>query len=524
MLRFSLCLLAASLLTISVCSAETEKDSLLSRNEAYELGLAGHLWMKTGNNAGLTLNPFEKGSIGSVTIGREYGDYHRSQEAQSTNQLKIHAEQFHQAGKYLVVRTLFDVEKRYEYDRVWSDVLRTYNSNPFFFGGDVKGRYDHLYFTLDMGIGSVEIGRFTFGTGLFYQAGNMSRLRDPRSTNNLEEYAISPSASFRLTSRHRVGIELEYRHRKESMPNIKILGDSDPYYYFYSGMENVEAVRSGYSSFQREFINWAYGIGLLYNYRNTRSWETLLSVNYQQGKESAWDSYKATPGKFMTRNLTGKWLNSYTSGKFLHTFDVNFSSYKGDADKYIQEVITVNNPITNSTNKYYTTLLIYNKVYQVETLDIGLNYRLFSNRGTADYNYRLGADISYLKIENRYNLPSSSFDTDAIQATVNGAVRVLNKSNARIWIEPQVSYLNALGAHLNLSDPTTLYATNVLIPDMNYYNASYADAQLGIKYQFPFRVKKLASLGYIELKGNHLWADNSTSGWGTYLTVGVFTW
>ncbi len=525
MLRIFICLTALlSLLPVAFCRAQADTDTLPNRNQSHELEQATHLWLRSGQMSGLTLSPLRPGSMGAVTASREYGDYHRVQEAQATNLLSMHAEQTSRAGKYLMVRTLFDIQMKYEYDRAWSDVMRTYNSNPFFFGSDIKGQYDHLYFTLQMGIGSVEIGRFTFGMDLFYEVGNMSRLRDPRSKNNVEDYHITPSASFRLHHNHRVAAELRYKHRKEDMPSIKLLGDDTPYYSFYSGMENIESVRGGYTGFQREFINQSYGAGLTYHYRDHRSWETLLSVRYQQGNEKAWDEYKGTPGTYKTTTLDARWLTTYTSPRFLHTLDLGFTSHTGDADKYLQEITTINNTILNTTNKYYTTVLIYHKIYQVETQDISLRYRLFARDGANDYGYYLGVEARYAYADNRNNLPSSTFDASTLQAGVNGGLRLLNKPKARLWIEPGVTYLRALDASLSLADATTLYATEVLIPDMDYYNASYVEAQLGVKYQFPFRVKNLSAQGYFELKGNHLWADNSTSRWGAWLTFGVFAW
>lgn len=52
-------------------------------------------------------------------------------------------------------------------------------------------------------------------------------------------------------------------------------------------------------------------------------------------------------------------------------------------------------------------------------------------------------------------------------------------------------------ADLTLADPTTDYAQNVLIPDMDYYSADYWHERLQLTYQFPITIKKTRSMWYV---------------------------
>ena len=88
------------------------------------------------------------------------------------------------------------------------------------------------------------------------------------------------------------------------------------------------------------------------------------------------------------------------------------------------------------------------------------------------------------------------------------------------------TYHLAKNAELNLADPTTAYAQQVLLPDMEYYKANHWRAHLELKYKFPLTIKKIKSMWYVKAYGDYLRTNNTAFGHldrkAVGLSIGLF--
>lgn len=499
-------------------------DSVMARKEYRDMEKVNHLWFNTQNAAGLSLGYFEQGTIGDATVSRQLYGYHRAQEGDARSSLNVVVDRFDVVGKHIRIYTKFGFNKDREYNRAWSDAMRTYNSNPYTSAGNVKGDYDGLDFTIHAKVASTELGRFTVGIGLDYVAGDLSRIRDPRNRNKLELYAVKPAMSFRLTDHHTFGIQTNYTHRKEKV-SYKVLGDSKLFsFYTFTGMENASNVTSGYTAYGREYVSQTWGIGVNYNFK-TEKVQSLLTLNADFENEDVWNynSYKGSPGDYKVKKFDLDWKTNIQAAKILHAIGLTAKYTQGNASQLKQELHTQVNTSTNTTTFYWETLIRYKNRYQTETANFNLNYTLYGTPGNYDYNYYAGIDLKYNYFKNRYNLPHSQLMVRNYELMLNGGARVVNTKKAKLWIEPEFAYHNAISPSLTLNDETTDLAVNVLIPDMNYYNANYYRGALSVQYLFPVQVKEFNNQWYVKVKGEQLWANGAGKSRGLTVSIGLYT-
>lgn len=524
MLRSFITIYFAIIFAVSLSAQVETSDSIMIRKEYRDIEQVNHLWFKTQNASGLFLNPLASGSIGSISFSRSLNDFKRVQEAHTKNELRFSIERIDNVSKYIKVYSKFEIKKSKETDRSWSDVMRTYNSNPYISGSPIKGDYDDLYFFLQSKIASVRIQRFTFGLGLDYEVGDLSRLRDPRSYSRLEEYSVIPSATYLLNDKHTVGLSFKYGHRKEKIPNI-ITVQSDPtmMYYTFMGLEHANGVISGYNGFKREFVNQSLGIGLDYNFKNDNL-QVLISASYDKGDEDVWQEYKGSPGHYNETIYKIKSFSTLRSDRFLHSLNINLSSNEGKATELKQELISTVNATTGVTSKHWNTLFEYKNRYTVDFLDLNIDYRLYSTQSGYDYNYYIGSGLHYQSANNKYNLPVSTSHISSIEVDLTGGYRLINKKSGKLWIEPKVSYLHSLDASLKLNDSATEYAKQVLIPDLAFYKASFINSTLAIQYIFPLNIKNISNLWYVKLQGEYLKTSSSMNRQSGIISIGIYTY
>ena len=233
-----------------VCSIAVQAQHITKQN--YAFADETQLWRLTGNAAGLSLDSAQARGVAIVDYSHRSGDFHRVQEGSQTNNLELFTERYQQIGKYLYGYGSFKFDMGRTKNRAWSDVIRTYESNPFISGSSVAGSYDHQDFELNASIATVPMGRFTYGANLNYKVGDLSRLRDPRSRINLAQYRLTPAITYSIGS-STLGLAGYYDRRKEKLPNLTtVQTDPNLMYYQMTGIATASGTIGGYNGYMRE--------------------------------------------------------------------------------------------------------------------------------------------------------------------------------------------------------------------------------------------------------------------------------
>lgn len=533
-------LLATFLLFCTATKAQHDTDGM----GAYRYDDATQLWHLTDNAAGLGIDTTRNRGFAEIGYHHQSGTYHRVQEGSRTNQLRFDTERYQKVGKYLYGYGRFSFDYGRIADRVWCDVRRPYHSDPFFPGSAIAGKYDFQDFRFVAALGTKAFGHWNFGLRLDYDAGDLSRLRDPRSRSHLLEYKITPAVTYTF-GQHTLGLSANYHRRKEKITNVTTLQtDAIITYYTMSGLENAKGTVSGFSGYQREWVDHRFGAAVDYAYK-TRRYNLLATAFIERGSENIYGQYKYEEGKFVDYRYGLNVSNRLHSGRLLHEIDVSLAYEQAYADEYsmkynvehdnnvqtkdytytvrqddgtLKEETKTVNKTSDYTSYYYTLLLTFKKRYQVKCFNAEVHYRLnmLDDRHIKGY---VGTRFTAGNAKDSHLLPASSLQYDSYNLSLEGGYGLLGQ---RLWVDAEVTrHINGK-ADLDLYDATTDYAQGVLLPDMSYYRANYWQGRLELTYQQPLTIKGHRSLWFAKLYGSYLKTNNSLHGQTAGVSIGLY--
>ena len=504
---------------ITLVSLETS-----AQESEYRYDDAMQLWQQTENAAGLGIEYSRNRGYAEFNVEHRDGDYHRVQEGGQRNQLKFTTERYQQISMLLVGYGRFQFDMDRTQDRAWCDVMRPYNSNPFFSGSSIMGKYDTQDFDLTAAISTIPIPlsgksmdrEMTFGVKLDYQVADLSRLRDPRSRSELLDYQMTPAVTY-VFGRHTIGLNGHYHRRKEKMPGlVTVQDDPNLKYYLMSGMEQASGTLGGYKGYSREWVNHEFGAELNYGYQNGAI-NSLTSVSISRGAEDAWGQYKYEPGKYTSYKYKVMSHHRIKSSTLLHQLDLDMNLIQGYADEYRQQLI-LEKDAKGYTSYHYETQIEYKKRYQVKTTDASIHYRCSWLDNSAINGY-LGFRYSLQYVSDKHLLPLSDFQYNHFNIQVEGGTSFFNK---RLWIDLSGTYHFADNVELNLADPTSDYAQQVWLPDQAYYKANYWQGHAEVKYTFPLTIKKQPTQWYAKAYGDFLKTNNQMDRKTIGIAIGIY--
>ncbi len=487
-----------------------------AQESIYRYADAIQLWRLTDNAAGLSLDSLQNRGYAEFRFEHREGDYHRVQEGGEHNQLQFFTERYQAIGKYLVGYGRFRFDMSRTQDRAWCDVRQPYGNNPFYPGSSIKGKYDTQDFDMTAAVGTVGFGGFRFGTRLDYQVGDLSRLRDPRSRSQLLDYRITPSATYTIGS-HALGLALSYRRRKEKIPNVTtVQTDPNLKYYRMTGLEQATGILGGYSGFNREWVDHRLGGELTYEYRADYL-RSLLALKLEKGTENVYEQYKGEPGKSADYRYALALRNRLRQGSLIHEADITIDYDEAFADEYRQQLEQTKDAQTGYTSYSYSTQIVFKKRYQSRQFDASLHYRIHFTHNNEEQGYAgLKADLS--RTRKKHLLPESCLNYGGTSLMGEGGLAI----GKYLWVDATAGRFFAADNELSLADATTEVAQQVLLPDTEYYRASYWRGNAAIKLQFPLNIKGQHTLWYIRAYADYLHTDNSLSRTTIGIGIGLF--
>ena len=470
----------------------------------YRYADATQLWRLTENAAGLSLDESDDRGYAQFDLQHRQGDFFRVQEGKQRNQLEFYTERYQKISSILVGYGSFRFDMDRTKERAWCDVMRPYNSNPFFSGSNVSAKYDTQQFDLTAAVGTFPLFGISAGLRLDYKVGDLSRLRDPRSRSELLDYKITPSLTYN-SQPHTFGLAGHYNRRKEKIPSMTtVQQDPNLKYYLMSGMEQAVGTTGGYSGYSREWVDHRFGAELSYGFNNSLL-NSLTSVSIDRGAEDVWGQYKYEPGRYVSYRYQLDSRNRLSTDAALHQLDLHVGYEQAYADEYRQQLIQERDAEKGYTSYSYETLIEFKKRYQVRQFNAALHYRYNMARESAVNGY-LGAKAALDQAKNKHLLPTSTFEYTHIDLTAEAGKGLLGNN---LWIDAEAGYHIASKADLALADATTDYAVGVLLPDMQYYDANYWRGRVAVTYQFPFAIKGTRSNWFVSAYGEYLKADHS---------------
>ena len=501
--------------------------------EEHDLTYVLNPWLHTKNAAGLGLSTVKFHGITELGYNIAKGDLHRAQEGNEQNGLNFYSERYDKLAKNWTSWGSFNFIMDREKNRAWSDVMNTYNNNPYIFGSSVPGSYDRQLFDFHVKISSKPTGNITYGLGIDYQVGDLSRLRDPRTRVFLADYAVLPAVTFRLNEKHFIGLNLNARYQKEKMPGISTVQD-DPNlrYYTFFGMENADAVIGGFKGFQRQFVSSYYGGDVQYSFVSTNS-QFLISGGVYNQNQQILENIKQSPGTFNALNYKGSIVFNTKLSSLLLNLTATANARQAAANENIQELKSVNDPNTGVNSQTWVTLFTYKNQYINNSYDAKLRLDIRNiNEDKNDFSWLGGIEAGVNGFENKYNLPYSAMRINRMHAGVYGQYRLLKLNEHRLTLKGNFDYVTSFDNMLQLRNGVTNMpvtgastftigtydiATNVLLPDFNFYNTNVFQFKLETKYSLPLNFKKVKMIGYVRA----YYGQSITNSLGSWSNGGV---
>lgn len=499
--------------------ALSQGESVLNGQGEYLFDQAKMLWHHTNNAASLTVDSTRNHGFAQLGADRTEGSFHRVQEGSSTNSMSFFTERFQHIGKYLYGYGSFAFDKGRTKDRKWSDVMRTYESNPFISGSSVAGKYDFQDFSLTGKIGTIDFNGWRFGAALDYNVADLSRLRDPRTRSRLLQYRITPSVSYTAGCGHTIGLSGWYDRRKEKMPvPTTVQNNPDLYYYQMSGLDAVTGTVGGYSGFSRQYVCHSFGGEVAYGF-SSEGFSTVNTASLQRSTDNIQEQYKREPGRYHSYHYAFASQNRIKGTDIIHEIDLAAQYEQAYADEFRPQLVITIDSVSGYKSYHYENLMTYKKRYQMKKMELSLSYRADFTRQDAVTHYA-GVSAKLSSLDQKHLLPLSTFKLSTLVIGAEYGQSVLR--NRRLWVDAAASYLISTKADMALADETSLYSQQVLLKDMEYYRANCFRGSLALRYQFPLTVKKMRSLWYVKAYAETIQGQHSLSGKSFGLSIGVF--
>ncbi len=477
---------------------------------------ARQLWRQTDNAAGLSLDTIRNRGYALFEFAHRDGDYRRVQEGGQSNQLTFKTERYQTIAGVLVGYGRFHFNMDHTKDRAWCDVMRPYNSNPFMPGSSVRGAYDTQLFDFTAAIGTIKLRGLTAGMRLDYKVADLSRLRDPRSRSQLLDYKLTPSLTYSMGS-HTLGLDGSYRRRKEKIGNVTtVQEDPNLSYYLMTGMEEATGSVGSYKGFGREWVDHRFGANLNYQFHQG-AFNTLNTFGIERGSEDVLEDEKHEPGHYTSYEYRFSSANRLRSNRMLHELNIKLKYNEGFADEYKQQRIATKDPQTGLTSYAHETLIAYKKRYQVKVFAANLNYKAHFIESNKERAYA-GAVLQWNKARNKHLLPTSTLEYGGMLLMAEGGLSIAR----RLWIDAKAGRFFSQNTSICLADPTTDYAVGVLLPDMQYYEASYWRGHLQLTFEVPLKIKGTTTNWFVRAFGDYLSTNNSLNSKCVGVSIGLF--
>lgn len=486
---------------------------------SYKIADDMQLWRQTNNAAGISLDSSANRGIAYFDFSHTGGDLHRVQDGGINNKLQFITERYQKVGKYLYGYGSFKFDMGRTKDRAWSDVIRSYNSNPFISGSSVKGKYDNQDFEMNASLASIPLGHFTYGANLFYKTGDLSRLRDPRSRINLAQYRLTPAITYSFGN-NTLGLAAHYDRRKEKLAGLTtVQTDPNLKYYVMTGLEQATGTIGGYQGYMREYVNHEFGMELDYSIK-TSALQSLNSITFAHGTEYIYGTNKYEPGRYFNNKYGFATRNRLQTGRLLHSADISLSYIEAYADEFRQERISETDAVTGFTSVTWQTVLTYKKRVQMKKTDLSLHYRCnFAEAEAAATKGYVGLLADMECVNNKRLLNTSEQKYAYTQLLMEGGLPLVNE---KLWIEAKAGYHFSNKAELALADETTDYAQAVLLPDNEILGKNSFVGSMKLTCQLPITIQKFTRNWFISAYGNYRSANSDLNRWQIGCLLGLY--
>lgn len=475
----------------------------------YRLAEADNLWLDTANPSAVGVRTMPDIGTAQFAADHQAGDFHRAMESGVMNGWGFGADSY-QSLKNINLWGDFSFAERHHRGRRWSDNFLPYNGNPYQSGSSVVGGYVEQVFDFGVKLSSKRVlRRMWFGMGVDYSLGDFSRINDPRSRVQFIDLSVGPGWIVEVAPRHRLGLNLTYRYRKEKNNRyvVKSTTSEDFLIYRQEGLGVYSTILS--DNFDRRNKGNHYGGDLQYEFGGD-GFSLMTSAGYMHLKDAIEDRMKESPGDYAERlvhlDLTARWCKPQS----IHHARLKFENRAGEADKAFQELVYEEDPQTGVPTSSYVTLFS-SKAFTHDVVSLKGEWRYERLRRT-DCLWFVGARLQWWNMKDKYvfYVPSSKMEVASLSIGAEGGALLFSKGRHRLFSEFGAGFhLNVDGRYFISPDVDKQdIRRNVNDTDYEILSANALDMELRLKYIFPLARRYD---GFVSLEGRNIVCVDHTS-------------
>ena len=453
-------LIAAIAVTYTMQAQEVENSPAALEQMKNE-----RLWSQSSNAGGILLDNPIKYSAFDVSYNSFEGNFHRPQQGEKGNNIKFSAE----GGVYvskMYVWGIFEYNKENIKDANFnSSIIDPYRGMPYYTADMNISNWDNQFYKMGFKAALPLGNSLMIGIDGLYNVAQGAKQRDPRTLNEFYSLDLKPGIVFLISPEQRLGLNFEYTNQKEnSYPSLVNTGDYQFYYELYGLGTAIENIGTGKTV---NYVGDKVGGNLQYNY-HSNAINFLLSGGYNYKVEEAQFSF-TNPEKYGTirdKVWNAKLLFDIKGDKLAHHLRAVYTTSNIDGIQYIKQ---------NTANQGWQ--ILHSNVRSTYGTDImSADYSLSANKG-AEYKWKVGVGVQYVKKDDVYLMPYSFKNAENLLFGLNGKIMAYSsdKMSRRLMIGAEAGYnSNLSGAYSYAGNHADYKIVTELEPnDLNYLITDY---------------------------------------------------
>ena len=434
------------------------------------------VWSESGNAASLHFFDIQQ-KIGAAYLNYNYenGDYHLFQNEKELNEIGFSTNGYVTLNKWKFYGD-FNYLNNKSKGVNWTDMLKSYDDNPYILGDSVGGTYYKEYFKM-RGKGAWQVNdRLTLGFDIKYDAGVGARRKDPRPKNTTTTFDISPALIIGF-NRVKLGANFRYVGSKE---DVVLTTVTDSIYSFFH-FKGLGAFTSSVEQDKRSNGSNLFGGGFQFNYAGN-SFKNLTEVNFYRKATDIkrGESYPLQVVLLEKYNVDVATTFMFSpSERTVNKLKLHFS------DKHIYGHEPVVEPKLEQVSYQWATLAKYT-LYWYDEQEFGIDYSYYKIINANQFNWGATITSKVVTSQSSYFFVPETNEQILNHFYIDGTFEKEFQSNLNsLILAINGGYRKGFNSSFEIvTDETLLETVNVglVTHDFDYYNSQMA--QLGGSFQF----------------------------------------
>lgn len=492
---FTICLI------LGVTSAQAQ--AIYSQSKA-ETNFRNTLWFNTENSAALTFKPLDKYSDLRLGVKADEGEFRRQTEANSSKAIGVATSGNSHIGKFNIWGE-FSFNNIFEKDLANNAILFEVPEDfPYYLADTVSSRWNKQVYDMRTRISSPVLwDGFSFGLEVGYNSKVGAKQRDPRTTTYKYAVDVTPSAAWKISDAHMLGLNGYYSKSFERSEPSNVDGRYNQKVYLSRGLGMATAGTVGGNNGLGVFYfkGLDYGAGVQYNY--TSGFDILAELGYKNRKMDVYEQPTLPKRRGTTKG-------SVIDGRIQVLFGDNNSdkvdvkAHYRTTDGYEQEQTY----IQESKNQHWLTIAD-NKMSTYSRISLNAEYGHQFGAGNPDgYTYEAGARVAYDLEQDSYLIPSTEWNWSTVLPEAFGGLQ-WSKGRNILLVQASAGYgLNLSGDYIYYAVPgsVTDKTAEIYSKDMAFRQSSFFKSS--VRASYTLRSKKVNYVFDLKATG---WAADETN-------------